>query len=58
MENILDITKLKSEMFDIIREQEKLKRRVGELQQVLIDKEKILVNLEQNTNIKIGEVLQ
>lgn len=45
-------------MFDIIREQEKLKRRVGELQQVLIDKEKILVNLEQNTNIKIGEVLQ
>jgi len=54
----MDIIKLKAEMFDIIREQRKLEIKLNNLQTIIIEKEKILVNLELNGNIKIGEVIK
>jgi len=54
----MDIIKLKAEMFDVIREQEKLKRKLNELQHILIEKGNRLADLEKNTNIKIGDVIK
>ena len=54
----MDIIKLKAEMFDIIREQRKLEIKLNNLQTIIIEKEKILVDLELNSNIKIGEVIK